>query len=116
MTSALVLGIDPHVLPGPEADAVRAALDNESARFGAQGIEVSTTLVALDDSAEPEIVAALSKRAWDVVVVVGGIRKPAPLLTFFERVVNLIRQHAPQAAIAFDTSVGDSVESVRRVL
>ncbi|MYV97698.1 hypothetical protein [Streptomyces sp. SID3343] len=116
MTSVLVLGIDPHAVPGLDGPAISAALDGEMARFRAQGIEVSTTMVALDDSAEPEIIAALTERAWDVVVVGGGIRKPAPLLTFFEQVVNLIRQHAPQAAIAFNTSVADSVESAQRVL
>lgn len=34
----------------------------------------------------------------------------------FEKVVNLIRQHAPQAAIAFNTSPGDSAEAALRWL
>jgi hypothetical protein len=117
MASVLVLGIDPHVIPDlRHADELRATVDRELVRFGEQGIEASMTLVALDDSTESEIVAALTERAWDVVVVGGGIRKPAPLLTFFEQVVNLIRRHAPQAAIAFNTSGGDSVEAAQRVL
>lgn len=62
------------------------------------------------------IVAALSGHSWDVVVIGGGIRKPEPLLTVFEQVVNLVRRHAPQAAIAFNTSGGDSVEAAKRWL
>jgi hypothetical protein len=50
------------------------------------------------------------------VVVGGGIRKPEPLLELFEQVINLIRVHAPQATIAFNTTGENSVEAVQRVL
>lgn len=73
------------------------------------------TLIELDESAEPAIVAALSEHDWDVVVIGGGIRKPEPLLPLFEQVVNLVHRHAPKAAIAFNTSGGDSVEAAKRV-
>ncbi|MFC1435578.1 hypothetical protein ACEZDB_33560 [Streptacidiphilus sp. N1-3] len=116
MSSALVLGIDPHAVPGMDGDAIRAVLDRELARFGEHAIEASMTLVALDESAESTLAAALTAREWDVVVVGGGIRKPESLLTFFEHVVNLIRQHAPGAAIAFNTSGADSVEAAQRWL
>ena len=74
------------------------------------------TLIALDQSAEPAMVAALSEHEWDVVVIGGGIRKPESLLPLFEQVVNLVRRHAPNAAIAFNTSGGDSVEAAERWL
>ena len=95
---------------------MRAVLDKELARFGEHGIDASTALIAPDGSAESMVVTALSERDWDVVVIGGGIRKPEPLLTFFEQVVNLVRQHAPGAAIAFNTSIGDSVEAAMRWL
>jgi hypothetical protein len=38
------------------------------------------------------------------------------LLEFFEAVINLIRLHAPGAAIAFNTDGGTSLEAARRVL
>lgn len=74
------------------------------------------TLVAFGESAEPTLVASLTERAWDVVVVGGGIRKTEQLLPFFEQIVNLIRRHAPRAAIAFNTSGADSVEAAQRWL
>jgi hypothetical protein len=73
-------------------------------------------LIALDEPAESAITSALTGRAWDVVVIGGGIRKPEPLLLFFEQVVNLIRRYAPKAAVAFNTSGGDSVEAAGRWL
>ncbi len=74
------------------------------------------TLIALDESAESVIAAALAERDWDVVVIGGGIRKPEPLLPLFEQAVNLVRRHTPKAAIAFNTSGGDSVEAAKRWL
>lgn len=99
-----------------DGDAIRAVLDAELARFGEHGIDASMTLIVFDDSAEPAMVTSLARQAWDVVVIGGGIRKPEPLVTFFEQVVNLVRRHAPGAAIAFNTSGGDSVEAALRWL
>lgn len=116
MASVLVLGVDPEAVRGLDAASVRSGLDRELVRFGEFDIDASMTLVKLDESAEPAIVASLTARPWDVVVVGGGIRKPEPLLPFFEQVVNLIRRHAPDAAIAFNNSGGDSVEAAMRWL
>jgi hypothetical protein len=116
MPSVLIIGFDPHAVPGMDGDAVRAVLDHELARFGEHALDARMALLAPDATAEPAVVAALSEQAWDVVVIGGGIRKPEPLLTFFEQVVNLVRRHAPGAAIAFNTSGGDSLEAARRWL
>lgn len=116
MTNVLVIGIDPHTVPGMDGDTLRAGLDAELARFADHGIDAAMTLVAPDATAGPVLVAALGERPWDVVVIGGGIRKPEPLLTFFEHVVNLVRRHAPDAALAFNSSGGDSVEAARRWL
>ncbi|WP_371660807.1 hypothetical protein [Streptomyces sp. NBC_00280] len=116
MSAALVVGYDPQAIPGVDGTALRAALDAELARFGEHGIDAAMTLVAFDESAESALVASLTERPWDVVVVGGGIRKAEQLLPFFEQIVNLIRRHAPQAAIAFNTSGGDSVEAAQRWL
>jgi hypothetical protein len=72
-------------------------------RFDAAGIEADTCLVKPDETARPQIIEALARKPYAVVVVGGGIRKPEPMLELFEIVINLIRQHAPQASIAFNT-------------
>ncbi|MFG2692362.1 hypothetical protein [Kitasatospora sp. NPDC048407] len=110
------MGIDPHAVPGLDGDAVSAALKRELVRFGERGIDAATVLVTWDGAAEAAIVGALVTRPWDVVVVGGGIRKAEALLSLFEQVVNLVRRHAPGAAIAFNTGVSDSVEAAERWL
>ncbi|MFJ2738667.1 hypothetical protein ACIO3O_03265 [Streptomyces sp. NPDC087440] len=116
MSSALVVGYDPQAIPGVDGEALRAALDAELARFGEYGIDAAMTLIVFDASAESSLVASLTKQPWDVVVVGAGIRKTEQLLPLFEQIVNLIRRHAPQAAIAFNTSGGDTVETAQRWL
>jgi hypothetical protein len=116
MSSVLILGFDPHAVPGMDGDGMRAVLDAELARFADHGIDAAMTLLAPDGTAEATLVAALAGRGWDVVVIGGGIRKPEPALPFFELVVNLVRRHAPGAAIAFNTSGADSLEAARRWL
>jgi len=116
MSSALVIGYAPQAIPGVDGPALRAALDAELARFGEHGIDADVALVVFDAAAESTLVASLTRRPWDVVIVGGGIRQTEQLLPLFERTVNLIRRHAPQAAIAFNTGIGDSVESAQRWL
>ncbi|WAL66824.1 hypothetical protein ORV05_03155 [Amycolatopsis cynarae] len=116
MSSVLVVGYDPRAIPGVDGEALRAALDLELGRFGEHGIDAAMTLVVFDESAESALITSLAERPWDVVVVGGGIRKAEQLLPLFEQIVNLVRRHAPQAAIAFNTSGGDSVEAAQRWL
>ncbi|MYW11484.1 hypothetical protein GT034_24485 [Streptomyces sp. SID2563] len=99
MPSALVVGYDPQAIPGVDGNALRAALEAELARFADHGIDAAMTLVEFNDAAEATLVTALTERPWDVVVIGGGIRKAAP-----------------QAAVAFNTTGGDSVEVAQRRL
>ncbi|MEU0785532.1 hypothetical protein ABZ341_28610 [Streptomyces sp. NPDC006173] len=116
MPSVLVVGYDPHAIAGVDADSLRQSLEAELARFGECGIDAAMTLIVFGESAEATLVASLTSKPWDVVVVGGGIRKAEPLLPLFELTVNLIHRHVPRAAIAFNTSGGDSVEAARRWL
>ncbi|MGI5339528.1 hypothetical protein ACQEVS_20125 [Streptomyces sp. CA-181903] len=116
MSSVLVVGYDPQGIPGADGTALRAALEAELARFGEHGIDAAMALVVFDESAEPTLVASLTERPWDVVVIGGGIRKTEQLLPLFEQITNLIRRYSPQAAIAFNSNGGDSVEAAQRWL
>ncbi|WP_369199969.1 hypothetical protein [Streptomyces sp. PU-14G] len=116
MSSVLILGFDPHVVPGTDGEALGAELDAELARFADHSLDASVALLPADASAVSAAVAALTERDWDVVVIGGGIRKPEAALLFFEQVVNLVREHAPGAALAFNSGIGDTFEAARRRL
>lgn len=118
MTAArvLVIGVDPARLEGWDPEPVQAALARGRARFDDYGIEADWCLVALDDDPEGAIVEALTGSEHACVVIGGGIRTHEPLLGLFEKVVNLVRRHAPDAAIAFNSTPEDCADAARRWL
>ncbi|WP_327001115.1 hypothetical protein OHA72_39130 [Dactylosporangium sp. NBC_01737] len=112
----LVIGLDPVKIPGWDPAPVVAAIARGQARFADLGIEADTCLVAPDEDPDAAIVDALTQHDYACVVVGGGIRKHEPLLELFERVVNLVRQHAPGAAIAFNSTPEDTADAALRWL
>ena len=115
----LVIGLDPYRVPGPwNPKPVADAIDIGMTALADRGFHAETCLVALDgsDDIEARVTAALRARSWDCVVVGGGIRKPEEQLELFESIINLIRLHAPQAAIAFNDTPHDLAEAAARGL
>ncbi|GIF49398.1 hypothetical protein DFJ67_5502 [Asanoa ferruginea] len=111
-----MIGLDPATIDGWDPAPVQAAIARGRTRFDEQGIEADYCLVTPDDTAEGAIAAALTGRTYACVVIGGGIRDHEPLLPLFERVVNLVRQHQPDAAIAFNSSPDDCADAARRWL
>ncbi|MEV6601522.1 hypothetical protein AB0M36_32415 [Actinoplanes sp. NPDC051346] len=112
----LVIGLDPTRLSGWDPEPVVAAIRRGEARFAELGIDADTVLIAVDDNAEETIVEALTRSEYACVVIGGGIRKHEPYLEFFEKLVNLVRLHAPGAAIAFNSSPEDTADAALRGL
>ena len=112
----LVVGLDPAKIPGWDPEPVVAAIARGQARFEEHRIDADYCLVVPDEGAEGVIVEALRGSEYACVVVGGGIRKHEPLLELFEKVVNLVRQHAPGAAIAFNSSPEDTADAALRWL
>jgi hypothetical protein len=115
----LVIGLDPYRVPGPwDPEPVATAIQIGMADFAAHGVGVETCLFGLDGSDDIEAVvsAALASQPWECVVIGGGIRKNEEQLELFERILNLTRQHAPDAAIAFNRSPDDTYNAAARWL
>lgn len=115
----LVVGVDPHRVhggwdPEPVAQAIQAGI----ARFAEHGVGVELCLVGLDGSDDiPAVLAlALEARRWQCVVVGGGLRvgDGDHQVGLFEQVINLVRRHAPQAAIAFNSDPSDTFDAAAR--
>jgi len=112
----LVIGLDPAKIEGWDPEPVQAAIARGQARFDDLGIEADYCLLALDENPEAAVVDALTRGDHACVVIGGGIRSHEPLLELFERVINLVRRHAPNASIAFNSSPEDCVDAALRWL
>ena len=115
----LVIGLDPYRVPGPwdpkpVADAIKVGMKALADR----GFHAEACLVGLDGSDDIEacVTAALQARSWHCVVVGGGTRGPEEQLKLFESIINLIRRHARQAAIAFNYTPSDLADAAARAL
>ena len=110
----LVIGLDPYRVPGPwDPQPVADGIEAGRTRFVEHGLGAEFCLVGLDGSDDIDVVVAtaLSAQAWACVVIGGGVRSDAGLL---ERVVNLVRRHAPDAAIAFNATPADTFDAAAR--
>jgi len=115
----LVIGLDPYRVPGPwDPRPVANAIEIGMTALADRGFHAEACLVGLDgsDDIEARVTAALQVRSWDCVVVGGGIRTPEEQLELFESVINLIRRHAPGAAIAFNHTPNDLADAAARGL
>ncbi|MFK4083169.1 hypothetical protein ACI2LF_03605 [Kribbella sp. NPDC020789] len=110
----LVIGLDPHRIPGPwDPTPVAVAIEAAGARFRELGIDAENCLVGLDGTDDvPALVAALGAHPWDCVLLGAGIRKNEELLPLFEQLLNLVHQHAPTARIALNRGLDDMVDAV----
>lgn len=112
----LVLGLDPWRVQGPwDPRPVAVGIEAGRQEFARRGVPAAFCLVGLDGSEDvaATIEAALRERAWECVVVGGGIRGD---LELFEQVINLVHRHAAGAAIAFSTTPADTFDAAARRL
>ncbi|MBW9205762.1 hypothetical protein KV102_15215 [Mumia sp. zg.B53] len=115
----LVIGLDPFRVPGPwDPEPVAEAIESGMADLAARGHDAEACLVGLDgsDDIRTRVSSALRARPWNCVVVGGGLRKDEDQLELFETVVNLVRRHASQATIAFNSTPHDLADAVVRSL
>lgn len=115
----LVIGLDPYRVPGPwdpepAARAIKAGL----ARFADYGVGVESCLIGRDgrDDVEAVVGNALRAHPWECVTVGGGLRHSDDQVELLELIVNLIRRHAPDAAIAFNSTPDTTYEAAARWL
>jgi hypothetical protein len=110
----LVIGFDPYRVPGPwDPQPVADGIEAARSRFVEHGLGAEFCLFGLDgsDDVETVVTAALCAQSWECVVIGGGVRHQANLL---EQVINLVRRHAPNAAIAFNDTPAETFDAAAR--
>lgn len=117
--SVVLIGLIPELvdftaIPEMNAAKVRALIESEEKRFEEEGFDAHHLLVDLGETAEAVIRAKLAERTFDAVIIGAGVRVPPPYLLLFEKILNVVHEHAPRSRICFNTTPADSLAAVRR--
>jgi uncharacterized protein (TIGR03067 family) len=115
----LQIGLDPAVVdfsrtPGVDAEKIRAAGKASDEKLRALGYEVQTCLIDLGATAEAVVLKALSENTFDCIMIGAGLRVLPENTVLFEKVINLIHQHAPSAKLCFNTHPSNTPDAVQR--
>jgi len=122
--SVLSVGLQPQLInfadpayaafPGMTAEKVQGGLDKDIAALNALGYHAKLCLTDFGETAESVIRATLQEQRYDCVVIGAGVRTIDKNFFLFEKVLNVVHEHAPQARICFNTGPFDTAEAVQR--
>jgi len=122
--SVLVIGLDPALIdfskpgyaPGMDATKVLAGLKSSEDELTRLGYSVQMCLIDFGETAEAVVQSQLKRRRFDCILIGAGVRANPSNLMLFEKLINLVHEHAPQAKICFNTLPSDTAAAVKRWL
>ena len=120
----LVVGLDPTLIdfsepgypPGLDAAKVFAGIKSSEDELTGLGYDVQTCLTDFGETAEAVVENDLTQKPWDCVMIGAGVRANPSNFLLFEKLVNVVHEHAPQAKICFNERPADIAEAVKRWL
>jgi DNA-binding LacI/PurR family transcriptional regulator len=121
--SILVIGPDPTLIDfshpdyaatGMDAAKVLAGLKSSEDELTRLGYSVQMCLTDFGETAEAVVRNQLRQRRFDCILIGAGIRTIPSNFILFERLVNVVHEHAPQAKLCFNTKPSDTAEAVQQ--
>jgi hypothetical protein len=118
----LLVGLEPDIVdfskspvPGLTAAKVRAAVEADSAKLELLGYSVKSLYVDDGKTAEVVLANALAAGGYDCIMIGAGLRIVPPYFLLFEKLINVIHQHAPASTkLCFNTNPTDTADAVQR--
>ncbi len=118
-TNVLLIGLDPTVVnyerwPGLTAEKLEAGLRRDEAALNDSGYSAEICFIDHGETAEETVKAKLAETNFDCVLIGAGVRTDTEEFLLFEKLINVLHEHAPTARICFNTGPTDSVDAVKR--
>ena len=122
--SVLVVGLDPALIdfadpgypPGMNVAKVLAGMKSSEDELTRLGYGVQTCLTDFGETAETVVQNHLKQKRFDCVLIGAGVRTNPRNFILFEKLVNVVHEHAPQARLCFNQLPSDIAEAVKRWL
>jgi hypothetical protein len=120
--SVLLVGLDPDIIdysqpgypPGMNAQKVHAGLKSSEDELTALGYDVQMCLTDFGETAESVLQNTLKEKRFACVMIGAGVRTVPGNFLLFEKLINVVHQHAPQSKICFNTLPSDCGAAVKR--
>ena len=120
--SVLVVGLDPTLIdfsqpgypPGMNTAKVLAGIKSSEDELTALGYSVQTCLTDFGETAEAVVQSQLQQKRFDCVMIGAGVRTVPSNFLLFEKLVNVVHEHAPQSKLCFNQLPSDIAEAVKR--
>src|SRR3712207_243262 len=120
--SVLLIGLDPTlidfsdpaygVIPGLDASKVMAGLKPDNERLNQLGYDVQLCLTDFGETAEATVLEHLRQKEFDCILIGAGVRLIAKNTPLFEKLINVVHQHAPRAKLCFNTRPDDTADAI----
>ena len=116
-----LIGLDPAVVdfsafPGLNYEKLSASLTAQQQGLLDMGFDAGWCLVDRGETAESVVRTALSAKQYDVVLIGAGVRTSPAHFLLFERLLNIVHEHAPKSKICFNTNPDDTKDAILRWL
>ena len=121
----MVIGLDPTLIDfsgpdfaatGMDAKKVLAGLKSSEDELTRLGYSVQMCLTDFGETAEAVVQSQLNQKQFDCILIGAGIRTIPSNFILFEKLINVVHEHAPQAKLCFNIMPGDTAEAVKRWL
>jgi len=122
--SVVIVGLDPWLIdfsspdfaafPGLTAERVLEGIASAEQGLKSLGYDVRHCLIDFGQTAEAVVTAALQKQQFDCILIGAGVRAVPSNFILFEKVINVVHEHAPHSRICFNTNPSDTLEALQR--
>ena len=120
--TVLVIGLDPTLIdfsqpgyaPGMTAEKVFAGMKASEDEMAALGYRMDMCLTDFGETAESVVKECLEKKQYDCILIGAGVRANPNNLLLFEKLINVVHAHAPQAKLCFNTMPSDTAAAIQR--
>jgi hypothetical protein len=122
--NVLVIGLDPALIdfsqpgyaPGMDATKVLAGIKSSENELTRLGYSVQTCLTDFGETAATVVQNQLEQKQFDCILIGAGVRMNPSNFLLFEKLINVVHEHAPRAKLCFNTMPSDTAEAVKRWL
>lgn len=122
--SIVIIGLDPSLIdfsspdfaafPGLTAEKVLEGITLAEEALKALGYDAQHCLIDFGQTAESVVTTELQKQQFDCILIGAGVRVVPSNFILFEKLINVVHQHAPNSKICFNTNPSDTLDAVQR--